>query len=132
MAICPLSKPTSCANQERNKKIPPPNDADSQVHVGRRIAGTGSDAIFTGPPHCFALDAHRALVFITRVTTDSLSVQIRSDWNIRETIVSGVSSAPTTDRWPPLPRPTLRRRRVRAPHYLQGFRSSNKSPRLSS
>ena len=39
-----------------------------------------------------------SLVFITTVTHDSMSVQIRSDWSIGETIVSGVSSAPTA--WP--------------------------------
>ena len=39
-----------------------------------------------------------SLVFITSVMNDSMSVQIHSDWSIRETIVSGVSSAPAA--WP--------------------------------
>ena len=60
-ATHPLGKPTSRASQERNKEIPPPNDADSQVHPRRRTAGAGPDAISTGPPRCFAPDAHRAL-----------------------------------------------------------------------
>ena len=42
-AIFPLGKPTS------------------QVRPGRRTAGAGPNAISTGPPHCFAPDAHRAL-----------------------------------------------------------------------
>ena len=61
-----------------------------------------------------------------------MSVQDRSDWSIRETIVSGVSAVPLPDQGPPLPRPTLRRRRVRVLHYPQGNRSNNTSPRLSS
>ena len=36
-----------------------------------------------------------SLVFITRVTNDSISIHIFSDWSMRETIVSGVSCAPT-------------------------------------
>ena len=36
-----------------------------------------------------------SLVFIRSKTNDSIGVQIRSDWSMRETIVSGVSSAPT-------------------------------------
>ena len=36
-----------------------------------------------------------SLVFITRVTNDSISIHICSDWSMRETIVSGVSCAPT-------------------------------------
>ena len=67
---CPLGKPTSRASQGRNKEIPSPNEADSQVHPRRRTAGAGPSAISTG-------------------------VQNRSAWSIRETIVSGVSSAPT-------------------------------------
>ena len=40
---------------------PPPNDADSQVYLRRRTVGAGPDAISTGPPRCFALDAHQVL-----------------------------------------------------------------------
>ena len=36
-----------------------------------------------------------SLVFITRVTKDSISIHFCSDWSMRETIVSGVSCAPT-------------------------------------
>ena len=36
-----------------------------------------------------------SLVFITSVTNDSMSVQNRSDWSMRGTIVSGVSLEPT-------------------------------------
>ena len=55
-----LGIPTSCANQRRNKKNPPPVDADSQVRPRRRTVGAGSDAIYTGPHCCRALQAHRA------------------------------------------------------------------------
>ena len=37
---------------------------------------------------------------ITRVTNDSISIHICSDWSMRETIVSGVSCAPTAWPWP--------------------------------
>ena len=57
-APCLLGKPTSRANQGGDKKIPPLNDADSQVRPRRRTAGAGPDAISTGPPRCFAFDAH--------------------------------------------------------------------------
>ena len=56
----PLGRPTSRASQARNKAIPPPDDADSQVRPRRRTAGAGHDAIPTGPPRCYALDAHQA------------------------------------------------------------------------
>ena len=56
-----LGKPTSRAIQGRNKQIPPPNDADSQVYPRRKTAGAGPDAISTGPPRCFAPDAHQVL-----------------------------------------------------------------------
>ena len=49
------------------------------------------------------------LVFITRVTNDSISIHICSDWSMRETIVSGVSCAPTT----------RRRASLSAPHLAQ-------------
>ena len=57
----PLGKPTSRATQGRNKQIPPPNNANSQVYPRRRTTGAGPDAISTGPPRCFALDAHQVL-----------------------------------------------------------------------
>ena len=60
-AARPLGKPTIRATQGGNKQIPPPKDADSQVYPRRRTAGAGPDAISTGPPRCFALDAHRVL-----------------------------------------------------------------------
>ena len=60
-ATRPLGKPTSRANQGRNKQIPPPNDADSKVYPRRRTAGAGPDANSTGSPRCFALDAHQVL-----------------------------------------------------------------------
>ena len=55
-----LGRTTSRASQGRNKAIPPPNDADSQVHPRRRSTGAGPDAISTGPRCCRALHAHRA------------------------------------------------------------------------
>ena len=36
-----------------------------------------------------------SLVFITRVTNNSISIHFCSDWSMRETIVSGMSCAPT-------------------------------------
>ena len=39
----PLGKPTSRANQGRNIKIPPPNDADSHFRPRYRTAGAGPD-----------------------------------------------------------------------------------------
>ena len=59
-ATRPLGRPTSRAGQGRNKAIPPPNNADSQVRPRRRTAGAGPDAISTGPRCCPALHAHRA------------------------------------------------------------------------
>ena len=91
----PLGKPTSRANQGRNKKIPPPIDADSRVSPIRRTAGAGPNAISTDPRCCRSARPSSSLVFITRVTNDSISIYICSDWSMRETIVSGVSSAPT-------------------------------------
>ena len=41
----PLDRPTSHANQGRNKKIPPPIDADSQARPRRRTVGAGPDAL---------------------------------------------------------------------------------------
>ena len=90
----PLRRPTSRANQGRNNKIPPP--VNSQVRRRRRIAGAGPDAISTGPPLLpRSARPSSSLVFITRVTNDSISIHICSDWSMRETIVSGVSCAPT-------------------------------------
>ena len=56
----PLGRPTSRANQGRNKKMLPPIDVDSQARPKRRTAGAGPDAISTGPRCCRALHAHRA------------------------------------------------------------------------
>ena len=55
----PSGRPTSRANQGRNKKISPPVDADSQVRPRRRTASAGPDAISTGPRYCRALHTHR-------------------------------------------------------------------------
>ena len=46
---------------EYYKKYPPPNDADSRSRPRCKTAGAGPDAISTGEPRCFDLDAHRAL-----------------------------------------------------------------------
>ena len=50
-----------------------------------------------------------SLVFITSVTNDSMSVQNRSDWSMRGTMVSGVSSEPIA--WP--------RTSLATPHFAQ-------------
>ena len=57
--IRPLGRPASRAKQGRNRKIPHPVDADSQVCPRRRTASVGPDAISTGPRCCRALHAHR-------------------------------------------------------------------------
>ena len=57
-----LLKPKK-ASQEKTKKYPPPNDADSRIHPRRRTAGAGPDAISTGPPCFFDLSAHRATYY---------------------------------------------------------------------
>ena len=54
-----------------------------KVRPGCRTAGAGPDAISTGPRCCRALHAHRA-------------PSVRSDWSMRDTIVSGVNCAPTS------------------------------------
>ena len=62
-----LGEPTSRTSQEKTKENPLPNDADSRIRPSRRTAGAGPDAIFTGPPRCFAPDAHRALLSSSKV-----------------------------------------------------------------
>ena len=57
-----------------------PDRRGSPGRPGLATKGAGPDAISTGPSHYFSRDAQQAL---------------SSDWSIRETIVSGVSSAPT-------------------------------------
>ena len=56
----PLGKPTSRDSHGRNKRIPSPNDVNSQVRPRRRTAGASPDAISTGPRCRRALHAHRA------------------------------------------------------------------------
>ena len=112
----PLGRPTSRANQGRNKKIPPPVDMDGQVRPGRpspprtQDGGCRPRCDFYWPP-LLSRSARplSSLVFITRVTNDSMSIHICSDWSMRETIVSGVSFAPTA-------RPTAS---LSAPHLAQ-------------
>ena len=112
--------------QGRNKRNPPPNDLDSRVRPRRRTAGAGPDAISTGPPRFYALDAHRALSSPSQVwrmtrwasssaQTGALERQSCQEW--------ARNSLP--DRGPPLQHPILRRGRVRSLHYPQGNRSSN-------
>ena len=54
-ATRPLGRLTSRANLGRNKKIPSPVDADSQVRPGCRTAGASPDAISTDHRCCRAL-----------------------------------------------------------------------------
>ena len=43
--------PVGQIDQGRNKRIPSPNDARSQVHPRRRTAGAGPDVFYTGPQY---------------------------------------------------------------------------------
>ena len=99
-ATRPLSKPTSRANQVTNKKIPPPNNAGSQVHPETQARRCRPRRDFHWPslsPH--AARTSSSLAFITRVANDSTNFHFCSDWSMRETFVSGVSCAAqcTTD-----------------------------------
>ena len=81
-----LNRPAATAGRGKRS---PPNRRGSPVRPGLATRCVDPDAILTSPRRCYSL------VFITSVTNDSMSVQIRSDWSIRGTIVSGVSSAST-------------------------------------
>ena len=86
-----LGKATSRANQGRNKKIPALNDADSQVRPRHRTAGASPDAISTGPPGCYALDAHRAL-------SSSSQMWRMTRWASRSAR-TGASERPSCQEW---------------------------------
>ena len=81
------ARPLGLTDQPRQpgeEKDPSPNRRGNPVRLGLAVEGAG-------PSRCFAYDAHPTLAFITSVTNDSMSVHLRSDWSIRETIVSVVT-----------------------------------------
>ena len=132
-ATRPLGRPTSHANQGRNKMVPPPIDADSQVRPRRRAAGADKDAISTGPRCCRAPHAHRAPL--------SSSPRWRMTWWASIFVQTGAWERPSFQEWvvrlvpdrqPPLPCPTLHRWRVSALRFPQEIHSSDTTHRLFS
>ena len=116
-ATRPLGKPVSRANQGRKKKIPLPNDVDGQDRPETQARECRSRCDFYWPPLLpRSTCPSSSLFFITRVMNNSISSHFCSDWRMRETIVSGVSCAPTARSTASLPRSTWHRQRVCALH----------------
>ena len=75
------------------KKISPSEEAGSQVRPRHGCRPRCDFYWLSLSPR--SARPSSSLVFITRVTNDSISIHICSNWSMRETIVSGVSWAPT-------------------------------------
>ena len=109
-ATRPLGRPANRAIQGRNKAIPPPIRLGQPSPPKTQDRGCRPRCDFYWPPLLpRSARLSSSLVFITRVTNDSISIHFCSDWSMRETIVSEVSCAPTA-------RPTVS---LSAPHLTQ-------------